>query len=488
MKIAIVSSEAVPFAKTGGLADVAGTLFREFWQMGNEVVLFLPLYRCVASRFGGDLKELGNPFLVRLGGDEAVCRLFTLDKLPFAAKAGRRPAGQSGRVVFIGNDAFFDRDDLYGPAGAEYADNARRFIFFSQAVLEAINRLEYAFDAIHCNDWQTGLVPYYLKTLRAGAPAVAQSRSLFTIHNLGYQGIFPAETMSLTGLGGEHFTMHGLEFYGQINMLKAGIVGADEITTVSPTYAREIMTTEQGFGLEGVLRSRRESLRGILNGIDYAEWTPYADPYLPSHYSSTHLAGKAWCRRKLVRQWKLADGLSRPLISFVGRLADQKGVDLLAEAIPEMIGLGANIVIVGTGDARLQDMLISLRERFPDNLHLTIGFSEAHAHHAYAAADIFLMPSRYEPCGLGQMVAMRYGTIPVARRTGGLADTIDHGRTGFLFDEQSAGALAAAVREALAAFADKRSWRRITRAAMDEDFSWTNSARQYLDLYRGGAQ
>ncbi len=486
MKIAIVSSEAVPFAKTGGLADVAGTLFREFWQMGNEVVLFLPLYRCIMSRFGGALKELDEQFSIRLGSEDVVCRLFSLDKMPFAAKAGRRPGGQSGRVIFICNDAFFDRDDLYGTAGAEYADNAQRFIFFSKAVPEAISRLGYAFDAIHCNDWQTGLVPYYLKTMRSGAPVFARSRSVFTIHNLGYQGIFPPETMALTGLGWEHFTMHGLEFYGQMNLLKAGIVGADEITTVSPTYAREILTPEHGFGLEGALLSRRESLHGILNGIDYAEWTPYADPHLPSHYSSTHLAGKAWCRRKLVREWKLADGLARPLISFVGRLADQKGVDLLAEAIPEIIGLGANIVIVGTGDARLQDMLVSLRARFPDNLHLTIGFDEAHAHHVYAASDLFLMPSRYEPCGLGQMIAMRYGTIPVARRTGGLADTIDHGRTGFLFDEPTAVALAASVREALAAFADKRAWRRITRAAMDEDFSWTSSARQYLDLYRGG--
>lgn len=485
MKIAIVSSEAVPFAKTGGLADVAGTLFREFWQMGNDVVLFLPLYRCVRERFGSNLKELDEHFAIRLGHDDISCRLFALEKMPFAAKAGRRPAGQRGRVLFIAHDAFFDREELYATAEAAYPDNAQRFIFFSRAVVEAIARLGLSFDAIHCNDWQTGLVPYCLKTTRSGAPLFQNARTMFTIHNLGYQGLFPAETMALTGLGWEHFTMHGLEFYGQVNLLKAGIVGADVITTVSPTYSREILTSEQGFGLDGVLASRRESLHGILNGIDYAEWTPFTDPHLPSHYSSTHLAGKAWCRRTLAREWKLADGLSRPLISFVGRLADQKGVDLIAEAIPEMIALGANIIIVGRGEASLQDLLISLQDRFPGNLHLTIGFAEAHAHQVYAASDLFLMPSRYEPCGLGQMIAMRYGTIPVAFRTGGLADTIEHGRTGFLFDDLSAFSLLQCIRQALTVFSDKSAWRRLVRDAMDRDFSWASSARKYLSLYQG---
>lgn len=488
MKIAIVSSEAVPFAKTGGLADVAGTLFRTFRQMGNDVVLFLPLYRSVRAQYGRDLREIDTPFSIQLGGEEATVRLFALDKMPFDSKAGRRPAGQSGRVLFVANDAFFDREELYGTADAAYADNAQRFIFFSKAVTEAISRLGYEFDAVHCNDWQTALIPYYMKTLWRGAPAFAKTRSVFTIHNLGYQGIFPPEAMALIGLGWEYFTLHGLEFYGQVNLLKAGIAGADAITTVSPTYAAEILTAEYGFGLEGALSARRERLHGILNGIDYAEWTPYADPHLPSRYSSAHLAGKAWCRRTLVSEWKLSDGLSRPLIGFVGRLADQKGVDLIAEAIPEMIRLGANIILVGKGEARLHNALSALQDRFPGHMHLTIGFAEPHAHHVYAASDLFLMPSRYEPCGLGQMIAMRYGTIPVARRTGGLADTIDHGRTGFLFDEPTAVALTGSVREALAALRNKSSWRKLVRAAMDEDFSWTRSAQQYLDLYQVGRQ
>lgn len=487
MRIALVSSEAVPFAKTGGLGDVAGTLFREFWLAGQDVTLFLPLYRAVREIYGAQLHETGTEFMVPLGPDMASCRVYRLEKLPFAPKAGRKPAKQRGQVLFIANDAFFDRDELYATAEAAYPDNDARFVFFSKAVLEASRRLGLAFDAVHCHDWQTGLIPLMMREWYGNDPLFADTRTVFTIHNLGYQGLFPEATMDIIGLDRRWFTMETLEFYGQVNFLKAGLVGADVLTTVSPTYAEEILTPAEGFGLDGVLRKRRDVLYGIVNGLDYAEWTPFADPHLPSRYSSTHLAGRAWCRRTLVKEFGLADGLERPLLGFVGRLADQKGVDILAEAIPGLIELGANLAIVGKGDAKLQELLRDASVTWPGRIWLMIGFDEKTAHRIYGIADIFLMPSRYEPCGLGQMIAMRYGAIPVARRTGGLADTIDHGRTGFLFDEYSSAGLLAGVAEALAVWSDRKAWKKIVRSAMDEDFSWQRSAEQYLQLYRAGA-
>lgn len=486
MKIALVSSEAVPFAKTGGLGDVAGTLFREFWLAGHDVTLFLPLYRNIRADYGAQLHEVGEEFLVPLGPDMLSCRVFSLTRLPFAPKAGRKPANQVGRVLFIANDSLYDRDEYYTTAAGAYPDNHARFVFFCKAVLEASRRLELRFDALHCHDWQTGLIPVMLKEWYGNDPLFAGMRTVFTIHNLGYQGIFPKETMEMIGLDRRWFSMEGLEFYGQVNFLKAGLIGADVLTTVSPTYAQEILTPAEGFGLDGVLRNRSDVLHGIVNGLDYAEWTPYSDPHLQSRFSSTHLAGRAWCRRHSVREFGFADGLDRPLLGFVGRLADQKGVDILTEAIPGLIDLGANIAIVGKGDPKLQEQLRTLSLDYPGRIWLMIGFDESVAHRIYAAADIFLMPSRYEPCGLGQMIAMRYGAIPVARRTGGLADTIDHGRTGFLFDDYSAAALLAGVREALGAWSDKKAWKKMVRAAMDEDFSWSRSAEQYLALYRNG--
>lgn len=486
MKIALVSSEAVPFAKTGGLGDVAGTLFREFWLAGHDVTLFLPLYRTIRATYGAQLHEVGAEFSVPLGTDMVPCRVYRLAKLPFAPKAGRKSAKQSGRVLFLANDAFFDRDELYATAEAAYPDNDARFIFFSKAVLEASRRLGLGFDALHCHDWQTGLIPLMMKEWYGNDPFFAKTKSVFTIHNLGYQGLFPESTMELIGLDRRWFTMEGIEFYGQVNFLKAGLVGADILTTVSPTYAQEILTPAEGFGLDGVLRKRSDVLYGIVNGLDYAEWTPYSDPHLPSRYSSTHLAGRAWCRRTLLKEFGLTEGLERPLLGFVGRLADQKGVDILAEAIPELIALGTNIVIVGKGDAKLQELLSAASLKYTGRIWIMVGFDETVAHRIYGISDIFLMPSRYEPCGLGQMIAMRYGSIPVARRTGGLADTIEHGRTGFLFDEYSSAALLAGVREALEVWSDKKAWKKIVRAAMDEDFSWARSAGQYLKLYQDG--
>lgn len=486
MRIALVSSEAVPFAKTGGLGDVAGALFREFWQAGHDVTLFLPLYQSVREKYKAQLHEAGVEFAVPIGPDMAPCRVYRLAKLPFAPKAGRKPARQSGQVLFLANDAFFSREELYGTSVAEYPDNHARFIFFCKAMLEASRRLGLGFDAVHCHDWQTGLIPIMMREWYGTDPLFSRARTVFTIHNLGYQGLFPEPTMDLTGLDRRWFSMDGIEFYGQVNFLKAGLVGADIITTVSPTYAREIMTPAEGFGLDGVLRKRSDVFYGVVNGLDYAEWTPYADPHLPSRFSSTHLAGRAWCRRVVAKEFGLADGLERPLLGFVGRLAAQKGVDILAEAIPELIALGANLAIIGKGDAALQELLLAMSKDYPRHIHLVIGFDETAARHIYGAADLFLMPSRYEPCGLGQMIAMRYGAIPVARRTGGLADTIDHGRTGFLFDDYSAAALIAGVREALAVWRDKKAWKKIVRSAMDEDFSWERSARLYLKLYQDG--
>jgi starch synthase len=487
MKIALASSEAVPFAKTGGLGDVVGALFREFWQQGHEVTLFLPLYGGIRKTFGMHLHPACEPFSVPIGGDQKPCQVFVLTKLPFTSHAGRKPERQVGRVLFISNDFYYDRDDYYGTAAGAYPDNDARFIFFCKAIMEASRCMQLHFDVLHCHDWQTALTPLMMKEWCKNDHLFAETRTVFTIHNLGYQGIFPEQTLDFIGLDRRWFTMEGIEFYGQVNFLKAALISADVLTTVSPTYAREILTADFGFGLDGVLRKRRDDLYGILNGLDYSQWTPYADPHLPSRFSSSHLAGRAWCRRHLIKEHNLEDGLLRPLLGFVGRLVDQKGVDVLAQAIPGLIALGANIAIVGKGDPALQEMLRDLFRHYPGRMILHLGFDETLAHRIYATADLFLMPSRYEPCGLAQLIAMRYGAIPVARRTGGLADTIDHGRTGFLFNECSADALIAGVKEALAVRSDAKAWRRMIHAAMDEDFSWTRSADQYLRLFRDGS-
>ena len=478
MRIAIVASEAVPFSKTGGLADVAGTLFKEYLKMGLDAYLFAPLYRRTEEKFADEISDTGLVFDIPLGRAVRKCRVFTL-----RAHKTDRNSTASGRIFFIGNDDFFGRGELYGTPRGDYPDNDQRFTFFCKSVLEICVRLDLKVDVMQCNDWQTGLIPLYLKTLYKGVPALGNAVSVFTIHNLGYQGLFPPQTMAITGLSVDIFNPEGIEFYGKVNFLKAGIVGADIITTVSTTYAKEILTPEFGFGLDGILRKRADSVVGILNGIDYAEWDPLTDAFIPRNYHSADLPGKAACKRALAERCSLERGMAAPLMCFIGRLSAQKGIDILAEIIPGLITGGANVIIIGRGDEHYHTVLGSLRTRFRNYFFFYTEFDEAFAHLAYAGSDMFLMPSRYEPCGLGQMIAMRYGTIPVARRTGGISDTVEDGATGFLFDEYSAASFMMSVKRTLGAYVNGKAWQTLVENALSRDFSWERSAKAYVKIY-----
>lgn len=476
MNVAIVTSEAVPFSKTGGLADVTGTLFKEYLEMGVDAFLFVPLYKKTLEQFEGNIHDTGIAIDIPLAKAFRKCRVFTLKM------QGVKGKGQE-RVFFISNDEYFGRDELYATPYGDYPDNDQRFVFFCKSVLDVLKRLNIDINVIHCNDWQTGLIPLYLKTIYGNADVFRKTISVITIHNLGYQGIFPPQTMEIIGLGWEFFNMDGLEFYGNVNLLKAGIVGADIITTVSRTYAKEILSPESGFGLDGILRKRADRIYGILNGIDYKEWNPSADNFLPCTYNKNRLSGKTKCKAELLKKLSLKSDTDTPLISFIGRLSGQKGIDIFADAIPEIIARGVNIVIIGKGEDYFQTLLNSIKGRFAKRLFFYSGFDEAIAHLAYAGSDMLLMPSKYEPCGLGQMIAMRYGTIPIGRKTGGLTDTIEDGQTGFLFDEYSSKGLMSGVNRALLCYADKEAWQRMIKIVMSKDFSWERSAKLYLELY-----
>ncbi len=486
MKIALISSEAVPYSKTGGLADVAGTLYREYIRMGLDVSLFVPLYKTTSVKFADSMTDTGISLDIPVGSDIQKCRLFRL-----AAKGS--PPDARGQVYFISNADYFDREELYGPPEGDYPDNAARFAFFSKSVLEVCRKLKLKFDVLHCNDWQTGLIPLYIEALRLREKLFEDTRTMFTIHNLGYQGLFPPSALDLTGLGPDHFTPEGIEFYGNINLLKAGIISADMVTTVSQTYAKEILTPDKGFGLDGVLRTRKDALYGVLNGIDYNEWNPAADPALPASYAQSDAAGKKICKQALISHCGFTGKSEMPILSFIGRLSEQKGIVLLAGSINELMRRGLKLFILGRGDAHLEKLLRDYAGRYPGDIFFVAGFDDRLAHLAYAGSDIFLMPSVYEPCGLGQMIAMRYGTVPVATNTGGLADSITaetnarQDMNGFLFNEHSLPSFTAGINSALQAYGNRKVWAKIVCSAMGTDFSWPGSAAKYLELYKGTA-
>jgi starch synthase len=475
MKILFAASEVAPFAKTGGLADVAGSLPPALAALGHDVSVVMPRYRQVDSD-AYQLKPVAT-FFVPLGTWKERCDVLK----------GRM--GGSVTVYFINKDLYYDRPELYRSAQADYPDNAERFIFFSRAVLELCIALDIRPDLVHCNDWQTGLVPLYLKKIYGASAALSRTRSVFTVHNLGYQGLFWHWDMRLTGLAWDVFTPGGIEFWGRMNLLKAGLVYADIITTVSRTYSREIQTPEYGYGLDGVLKERSHDLFGIVNGIDYDEWDPVRDRDIPRTYSAARLAGKSACKKKLLADLGLPDS-GGPLIGMVTRLAAQKGLDILTEAIPEIMSLGAQFIILGTGDVKYGQLLTEAADRYPYRMRVLLQYNDGLAKHIYAGSDLFLMPSHYEPCGLGQMIALRYGTVPVVRRTGGLADTVSdfNGRTGrgtgFLFDEYSSAALVQCLRRALEVYSNAVKWKRLMLAGMKQDFSWKQSAKEYVKVYR----
>ena len=475
MKVLFAASEAAPFAKTGGLADVAGSLPPALASLGHDVRVVMPLYRHV-DRKKYRLKHLAT-FFVPLGTWKERCDIF------------EGKMGGAVKVYFIDKDIYYDRPELYQTAQADYPDNAERFIFFSRAILELCQAVNFSPDIIHCNDWQTGLVPLYLKKDYHDRKTLRRAKTVFTIHNLGYQGQFWHWDMSLTGLGWDVFTPEGIEFWGGINFLKAGLLYADILTTVSRTYSKEIQTVEYGHGLEGVLVKRASDLYGIVNGIDYAKWDPEHDPSISRTFTASRLAGKAACKKTLLSLVDLQPS-GDPLVGMVTRLADQKGLDILTDALPAIMSLGVQFIVLGTGDEKYHRLLTDAANGYPGQMRVLLRYDDRVAKSIYAGCDMFLMPSRYEPCGLGQMNALRYGTVPVVRKTGGLSDTvIDFNRrtgrgTGFLFEEYSAKALIACLRRAVKVYGDQRKWKNIVRSGMKQDFSWEHSAREYIKVYR----
>ncbi len=483
MNILFVSSEVFPFAKTGGLADVSGALPIALKELGHDVRIFMPRYRQISDRkfVLRDVIRLQN-LSIEMGGKTYV----------FDIKSAFLP-NTKVQVYFLDYKPFFDRDGLYvdPETGKDYPDNAERFALFSKAAIEILNILHWHADVIHCNDWQSALAPTFLKTIYADDPFYQSVHSLLTIHNIGYQGNFPDDVLPKIDLPADLFYPTGpLEFFGKVSFLKAGLSFADKINAVSPTYAREIQESpEYGMGMEGVLKSRSKDLVGILNGVDYSVWDPSVDELIPVKYSIKNLDAKNENKKALLTELGLPVDEAIPVIGSISRLADQKGFDLVVEAFDKLMATGVVYVLLGTGDLKYHEVFEKLQKKYPEKFSANLRFDNRLAHMIEAGADMFLMPSRYEPCGLNQMYSLRYGTIPIVRKTGGLADTVVDFRpdsqegTGFLFEEYSAEALLGAVQRALEVFPDKKTWRHLQKLAMKQDFSWKASAREYLKLY-----
>ena len=475
MRILMVASEAVPFAKTGGLADVVGALPRALVRLGHVVDVVMPRYRGVTV--GDVVRQLP----VTLGRQviDVTCHAVVADGV---------------RTIFVDHAAYFDRDHLYGIAGRDYADNAERFAFLCEAAATWLATEAEPYDVVHAHDWQTGLVPVFLGESDRTHPG-AHVPVVFTIHNLAYQGTFDASWLPRLGLSWDFMRMEAIEFWGRISYLKAGIVFSRMITTVSPRYAQEIQTPEFGFGFDGILRHRADDLVGILNGIDYDQWDPARDPALPVPYTASNLEeGKRAAKRALLETYGLpstGDAFARPLVGMISRMVDQKGFDILAGIADELPRLDATFVLLGSGERRYEDLWLGLAARHPDRVGARIGFDERLAHLIEGGADLFLMPSYFEPCGLNQMYSLRYGTAPLVRATGGLFDTVQNfdaktgAGTGFSFNDYSPQALLGTLRWALGVFQDEPTWRGIQLAGMQQDNSWDASARRYVEVYEG---
>jgi len=477
LRVLFVASEGVPFAKTGGLADIIGTLPQALEELGVEVKVLMPYYGMV-KQGKTPTTLIAEDLEVNLG---LINHTFNL----------MAPAAPGSPFYFVERDEFYERSQLYGTPRGDYFDNLERFAFFCGAVLPFCRALDFKPDLIHCHDWQSALAPVYLKQRWAGEDILAGAKTVFTIHNLAYQGLFPRDKYPLLGLDWSFFSIAGLEYYGQINLLKGGIVAADAVTTVSPRYSVEIQSDELGYGLDGVLRTRAGQLHGILNGVDYQDWSPETDSLIPAKFSRKDLAGKAANKAALMKAFdldpKLADA---PILAIISRLADQKGFDLVAQIMPQLMKEKLMVVILGTGEEKYHRWLEAEAPKYKGKLGVKIAFDNKLAHIMEAGADMFLMPSRYEPCGLNQIYSMKYGTIPVVRATGGLADTVTPvgdakaPGTGFVFTDYTPEAFLKAIHTGLNAFANKDLWRRIMEHAMSQDFSWKVSARKYLELYR----
>jgi starch synthase len=477
MRILMVTPEANPFARSGGLAEVITALATALVRLGHQVKIVLPCYR-QARDAGIPLTATGHTLSIPLSWKTLPAEIYTATVEPGL------------EYYLIAQDALYNRDGLYGTAYGGFEDNAERFIFFSRAVVEMIEALELDLDVCHCQEWQTGLVPVYCRTLYRERPRLQSLPVVYTVHNVGYQGIFSAYDLPLTGLGWELLSPKALEFYGQINLMKGGLVFADLLSTVSNRYREEILTSEYGFGLEGIFQERAQELFGIVEGVDYHRWDPSRDPALAATYDRDHLEGKKACKAFLLRHFNLDLPLTAPLLGMTTRLFERKGIDLVEHILDDLMGLGVGFVLQGTGEERHQYLLQEIGHRHPGRIGLAISYSDDLARQIIAGADLFLMPSRYEPCGLDQLYCLRYGTVPVVRATGGLDETITdydpatgQGR-GFKFSGFTPAAFLGAVQRGLALFTDQEAWQNLMRANMALDFSWERVAPLYLDLYR----
>jgi len=474
VNILYLSSEAVPFAKTGGLGDVAGVLPRVMAQSA-KVSLMLPDYITESIK---------------------RARAVTVDR--FSLVIGTRTYGAAIKktvitpyfsVYFVENEHFFGRAGLYGDDSGDYADNFSRFLFFQRAVLEYIRRNSLSFDVIHCNDWQTAMVPLLMK-MEPNPEPFRNTKTVFSIHNLGYQGIFPAASFAETGLPAYLFSPEYLEFYGNLNCMKAGIIFSDRLVTVSPTYAREIISAEKGFGLEGLLEKHSAKLSGILNGVDYSLWDPRNDPFIPHRYSARSLSGKKKNKQALFGELGIVGDQAVPLLAMISRISQQKGIALLLELLPVLLQEDVRFVFLGVGDGSWTEKLLDLARRFPQRLWFLNCFDEQAAHRLEAAADMLFMPSVYEPCGLNQIYSLRYGTVPIVRATGGLEDSVQEfdpatlQGNGFKFSGDDVDGIMAVIRRALRLFADQDLWRQVQENGMEMDFSWERVAPEYLGLYK----
>ncbi|MFH1777695.1 MAG: glycogen synthase GlgA [Candidatus Omnitrophota bacterium] len=453
LKVVICSSEVVPFAKTGGLADVAGSLPQALEKQGLEVIVIMPKYK-------------------------------NIDYPENLAKIGKNIS-----VYFIENDGFFKRDGLYGDSLGDYEDNLDRFIYYSQEAIRLLKKINFKPQIIHCNDWQTALIPVYLKSIYTRDKFFKNCKTVFTIHNLGYQGLFPKEQFKKIGLGNDFFTLETLEFYGKVNVLKGGLVFSDVLTTVSENYAKEIQTPEYGCGLDGVLLYRKKVLHGIINGINYEEWNPATDKVIAKNYDPRNLEDKYINKEDLQKISGLEKRSNLPLIGLITRLADQKGLDILTRAIDEICQLPVQFILLGTGEDKYHVFFKQIAKKYPKNVSINLKFDAALAYKIYAGCDMFLMPSRYEPCGLGQLISLKYATVPLVRNTGGLADTVvdfmpyqDEGN-GFVFSEYSSGTLLEMVKRAVTVYYHRSVWKKLVKRTVEDDFSWEQSARKYVELY-----
>jgi starch synthase len=478
LKLCVLSSEILPYAKTGGLADVAGALVQNLRRLGHDVLAFMPLYSAVRT---------AHPELQPVLGVQQIPLAIGDREYRFSLQTASFP-GTDIAMYFVDCPELYDRASFY----TFDPDEHRRFLLFTRASLESCRRLGLAPDVFHCNDWHTALLPLYLKTLYASDPLLAAARSVLTIHNIGYQGVMPSAGVDDLGLGAAAARLDGGDLaHGIINPLKTGIIFADRVTTVSPTYAREICSAPLGMGMEAALRARGDPVAGILNGVDYRDWDPRHDPHLTAHFGPQDLRGKRTNKEALLAAAHLDPAATRPLIGMVTRLAEQKGIDLLFDALPALLyERDFGLVVLGSGESRYVTFFEDLARRFPGRVSFRPGYDEALAHLIEAGSDMFLMPSRYEPCGLNQMYSLRYGTIPIVRNTGGLADSVQHfdpgsgTGTGCVFNDYDAPAVRWAVGTTLDWYGVPDSWQQLMQNAMAQDFSWTRQIVKYDSLYR----